>query len=76
MDKGIIKLLEDVFFNTDEVEEKKDVEKLDLSKDEDYAKFNNLVDKCKKICNDDDSTSVLTKQLFDTLFGFDMNDYS
>ena len=74
MDKGIIKLLEDVFFNTDEVEEKKDVEKLDLGKDEDYAKFNNLVDECKKICNDDDSTSVLTKQLFDTLFGFDMND--
>lgn len=74
MDKGIIKLLEDVFFNTDEVEEKKDVEKLDLGKDEDYAKFNNLVDECKKICNDDDSTSVLTKQLFETLFGFDMND--
>ena len=51
MDKGIIKLLEDVFFNTDEVEEKKDdekldVEKLDLGKDEDYAKFNNLVDEC------------------------------
>ena len=74
MDKGIIKLLEDVFFNTDEVEEKKDVEKLDLGKDEDYAKFNNLVDECKKIYNDDDSTSVLTKQLFETLFGFDMND--
>ena len=74
MDKGIIKLLEDVFFNADEIEEKKDVEKLDLSKDEDYAKFNNLVDKCKKVCNDDDSTSVLTKQLFETLFGFDMND--
>ena len=66
--------MEDVFFNTDEVEEKKDVEKLDLGKDEDYAKFNNLVDECKKVCNDDDSTSVLTKQLFETLFGFDMND--
>ena len=74
MDKGIIKLLEDVFFNADEIEEKKDVEKLDLGKDEDYAKFNNLVDECKKLCNDDDSTSVLTKQLFETLFGFDMND--
>ena len=74
MDKGIIKLLEDVFFNTNEVEEKKDVEKLDLGKDEDYAKFNNLVDECKKVCNDDDSTSVLTKQLFERLFGFDMND--
>ena len=74
MDKGIIKLLEDVFFNADEIEEKKDVEKLDLGKDEDYAKFNNLVDECKKVCNDDDSTSVLTKQLFDRLFGFDMND--
>ena len=74
MDKGIIKLLEDVFFNTDDVEEKKDVEKLDLGKDEDYAKFNNLVDECKKVCNGDDSTSVLTKQLFETLFGFDMND--
>ena len=74
MDKGIIKLLEDVFFNADEIEEKKDVEKLDLGKDEDYAKFNNLVDECKKVCNDDDSTSVLTKQLFETLFGFDMND--
>ena len=74
MDKGIIKLLEDVFFNGDEIEEKKDAEKLDLGKDEDYAKFNNLVDECKKVCNDDDSTSVLTKQLFETLFGFDMND--
>ena len=74
MDKGIIKLLEDVFFNANEIEEMKDVEKLDLGKDEDYAKFNNLVDECKKVCNDDDSTSVLTKQLFDTLFGFDMND--
>ena len=74
MDKGIIKLLEDVFFNADEIEEKKDVEKLDLGKDEDYAKFNDLVDECKKVCNDDDSTSVLTKQLFETLFGFDMND--
>ena len=74
MDKGIIKLLEDVFFNADEIEEMKDVEKLDLGKDEDYAKFNNLVDECKKVCNDDDSTSVLTKQLFETLFGFDMND--
>ena len=74
MDKGIIKLLEDVFFNADEIEEKKDVEKLDLGKDEDYAKFNNLVDECKNVCNDDDSTSVLTKQLFETLFGFDMND--
>ena len=74
MDKGIIKLLEDVFFNADEIEEMKDVEKLDLGKDEDYAKFNNLVDECKKVCNDDDSTSVLTKQLFKTLFGFDMND--
>ena len=74
MDKGIIKLFEDVFFNADEIEEKKDVEKLDLGKDEDYAKFNNLVDECKKVCNDDDSTSVLTKQLFETLFGFDMND--
>ena len=74
MDKGIIKLLEDVFFHADEIEEKKDVEKLDLGKDEDYAKFNNLVDECKKVCNDDDSTSVLTKQLFETLFGFDMND--
>ena len=74
MDKGIIKLLEDVFFNGDEIEEKKDAEKLDLGKDEDYAKFNNLVDECKKVCNDDDSTSVLTKQLLETLFGFDMND--
>ena len=79
MDKGIIKLLEDVFFNTDEVKENNDVEKLDLEKldlgkDEDYAKFNNLVDECKNVCNDDDSTSVLTKQLFETLFGFDMND--
>ena len=74
MDKGIIKLLEDVFFNADEIEEMKDVEKLDLGKDEDYAKFNNLVDECKKVCNDDDSTSVLTKQLFERLFGFDMND--
>lgn len=79
MDKGILKLLDDVFFNTDEVKENNDVkntdvEKLDLSKDEDYAKFNNLVDECENVCNDDDSTSVLTKQLFETLFGFDMND--
>ena len=74
MDKGIIKLLEDVFFNADEVKDNNDVEKLDLSNDEDYAKFNKYVDECKKICNDDDSTSVLTKQLFETLFGFDMND--
>ena len=79
MDNRILKLLDDVFFNIDEVKENNDVknndaEKLDLGKDEDYAKFNNLVDECKKVCNDDNSTSVLTKQLFETLFGFDMND--
>lgn len=74
MDKGILKLLEDVFFNTNEVEEKNDVEKLDLGKDEDYAKFNKYVDECKKICDEDDSTSNLTRLLFETLFGFDMKD--
>lgn len=74
MDKGILKLLEDVFSNTNEVEEKNDVEKLDLGKDEDYAKFNKYVDECKKICDNDDSTSNLTRLLFEELFGFDMKD--
>lgn len=74
MDKGILKLLEDVFFNPNEVEEKNDVEKLDLGKDEDYAKFNKYVDECKKICDNDDSTSNLTRLLFETMFGFDMKD--
>lgn len=74
MDKGILKLLEDVFFNPNEVEEKNDVEKLDLGKDEDYAKFNKYVDECKKISDNDDSTSNLTRLLFETLFGFDMKD--
>ena len=74
MDNGILKLLDDVFFNTDEVKENNDVEKLDLSKDEDYAKFNKYVDECKKICDSDDSTSNLTKLMFEQFFGFDMND--
>lgn len=74
MDKGILKLLEDVFFNTNDVEEKNDVEKLDLGKDEDYAKFNKYVDDCRKLCDEDDSTSNLTKLMFKTLFGFDMKD--
>ena len=74
MDKGILKLLEDVFFNGNEVEEKNDAEKLDLGKDEDYAKFNKYVDECKKVCDNDDSTSNLTRLLFETLFGFDMKD--
>ena len=79
MDNGILKLLDDVFFNTDEVNENNDVkntdvEKLDLSKDEDYAKFNKYVDECKKICDSDDSISNLTKLMFEQFFGFDMND--
>lgn len=77
MDKGILKLLEsleDAFFNPDEDKEKNDVEKLDLGKDEDYAKFNKYVDECKKICDNDDSASNLTRLLFETLFGFDMKD--
>ena len=79
MDNGILKLLDDVFFNTDDVKENNDVknndvEKLDLSKDEDYAKFNEYVDECKKICNSDDSISNLTKLMFEQFFGFDMND--
>ena len=74
MDNGILKLLDDVFFNTDEVKENNDVEKLDLSKDEDYAKFNKYVDECKKICDSDDSTSNLAKLMFEQFFGFDMND--
>ena len=74
MDNGILKLLDDVFFNTDEVKENNDVEKLDLSKDEDYAKFNKYVDDCKKICDSDDSTSNLVKLMFEQFFGFDMND--
>ena len=74
MDNGILKLLDDVFFNTDEVKENNDVEKLDLSKDEDYAKFNEYVDECKKICDSDDSISNLTKLMFEQFFGFDMND--
>ena len=69
-----MKLLEDVFFNGNEVEEKNDVEKLDLGKDEDYAKFNKYVDECKKICDADDSKSNLTRVLFETIFGFDMKD--
>lgn len=79
MDNGILKLLDDVFFNTDEVKENNDVkntdvEKLDLSKDEDYAKFNEYVDECKKICDSNDSISNLTKLMFEQFFGFDMND--
>lgn len=74
MDNGILKLLDDVFFNTDEVKDNNDVEKLDLSKDEDYAKFNKYVDNCKKICDSDDSTSNLVKLMFEQFFGFDMND--
>lgn len=74
MDNGILKLLDDVFFNTDEVKDNNDVEKLDLSKDEDYAKFNKYVDECKKICDSDDSTSNLAKLMFEQFFGFDMND--
>ena len=79
MDNRILKLLDDVFFNTDEVKENNDVkntdvEKLDLSKDEDYAKFNEYVDECKKICDSDDSISNLTKLMFEQFFGFDMND--
>ena len=79
MDNGILKLLDDVFFNTDDVKENNDVkntdvEKLDLSKDEDYAKFNEYVDECKKICDSDDSISNLTKLMFEQFFGFDMND--
>lgn len=74
MDNGILKLLDDVFFNTDEVKDNNDVEKLDLSKDEDYAKFNKYVDDCKKICDSDDSTSNLVKLMFEQFFGFDMND--
>ena len=74
MDNGILKLLDDVFFNTDEVKDNNDVEKLDLSKDEDYAKFNKYVDDCKKICDSDDSTSNLAKLMFEQFFGFDMND--
>ena len=74
MDNGILKLLDDVFFNTDEVKDNNDVEKLDLSKDEDYAKFNKYVDECKKICDSDDSISNLTKLMFEQFFGFDMND--
>ena len=74
MDNGILKLLDDVFFNTDEVKDNNDVEKLDLSKDEDYAKFNEYVDECKKICDSDDSISNLTKLMFEQFFGFDMND--
>ena len=79
MDNGILKLLDDVFFNTDEVKENNDakntdVEKLDLSKDEDDAKFNEYVDECKKICDSDDSISNLTKLMFEQFFGFDMND--
>jgi plasmid replication initiation protein len=74
MDNGILKLLDDVFFNTDEVKDNNNVEKLDLSKDEDYAKFNKYVDECKKICDSDDSTSNLAKLMFEQFFGFDMND--
>lgn len=74
MDNGILKLLDDVFFNTDEVKDNNDFEKLDLSKDEDYAKFNKYVDDCKKICDSDDSTSNLAKLMFEQFFGFDMND--
>ena len=79
MDNGILKLLDDVFFNTDDVKENNDVKntdvaKLDLSKDEDYAKFNEYVDECKKICDSDDSISNLTKLMFEQFFGFDMND--
>ena len=71
MEENILRLLEDIMFDN---ENKNDVEKLDLHKDEDYAKFNKYVDECKKICDEDDSTSNLTRLLFETLFGFDMKD--
>ncbi len=68
---GILKLLEDVFSTVNDTE---DIEKLDLTKDEDYAKFNKYVDECDKICNNDDSVNNLTRLLFSTIFGFDLKD--
>lgn len=60
------------YFST--VNDTEDIEKLDLTKDEDYAKFNKYVDECDKICNNDDSVNSLTRLLFSTIFGFDLKD--
>lgn len=68
---GILKLFEEVFSTVNDTE---DIEKLDLTKDEDYAKFNKYVDECDKICNNDDSVNSLTRLLFSTIFGFDLKD--
>ena len=70
MKENILKLLNDVLNVEDE-----NIEKLDLTKDEDYEKFNNYVDECKKICdNKEDLSCGLSKLLFDTMFGFDMSE--
>lgn len=70
MKENILKLLSDVLNTEDE-----NIEKLDLTKDEDYDKFNKYVDECKKICDDDeDLVSGFTRLMFNSLFGFDMKD--
>lgn len=70
MKENILKLLNDVLNTEDE-----NIEKLDLTKDEDYEKFNNYVGECKKICDDDENlVSGFTRLMFNSLFGFDMKD--
>lgn len=50
-------------------------EKLDLTKDEDYNKFNDYIDECKHMLNDDSNNSYLN-MLFKLLFGgVDINEY-
>lgn len=68
---GILKLLDEVFSTVNDTE---DIEKLDLTKDEDYAKFNKYVDECNEICNNDNSVNNLTRLFFNTIFGFDLKD--
>lgn len=68
MKNNIFKLLSDIL-----LDDTSDVKTLDLSKNDDYKKFNEYIDECRSICNSDDSASKLTKSLFELLFDEDMN---
>lgn len=86
--ENLLKLINDIFGNDNKSEEcdccdcccdcccgcDDNLEKLDLTKDEDYAKFNDYVDECNKICESDEVSSNITKMLFDALFGADFKD--
>ena len=49
MKNNIFKLLSDVL-----LDDTSDVKTLDLSKNDDYKKFNEYIDECRSICNSDD----------------------